>query len=38
MEFGVQFFPGIAPEEKSGSDYFDEALRLVDLCDVHGYE
>ncbi len=37
MEFGLQFFPDVAPEEKSGSDYFDEALRLVDLCDVYGY-
>ncbi len=37
MEFGLQFFPDVAPEEKSGRDYFDEALRLVDLCDTHGY-
>ena len=37
MEFGLQFFPDVAPEEKSGRDYFDEALRLVDLCDSHGY-
>ena len=37
MEFGLQFFPDVAPEQKSGRDYFDEALRLVDLCDVYGY-
>ncbi len=37
MEFGLQFFPDVAPEEKSGRDYFDEALRLVDLCDAYGY-
>ncbi|MEE2970664.1 MAG: LLM class flavin-dependent oxidoreductase [Pseudomonadota bacterium] len=37
MEFGLQFFPDVAPEEKSGRDYFSEALRLVDLCDDYGY-
>ena len=37
MEFGLQFFPDVAPGEKAGREYFDEALRLVDLCDSHGY-
>ena len=37
MEFGLQFFPDVAPKEKSGREYFNEALRLVDLCDSHGY-
>ncbi len=37
MEFGIQFFPDVAPEEKSGQQYFDECLRLVELCDDYGY-
>ena len=37
MEFGLQFFPDVAPEQKSGARYFDESLRLIDLCDDYGY-
>jgi alkanesulfonate monooxygenase SsuD/methylene tetrahydromethanopterin reductase-like flavin-dependent oxidoreductase (luciferase family) len=37
MEFGVQFFPCVAPEQKSAQAYFDESLRLVDLIDPCGY-
>jgi alkanesulfonate monooxygenase SsuD/methylene tetrahydromethanopterin reductase-like flavin-dependent oxidoreductase (luciferase family) len=37
MEFGMQFFPDVGPEEKPAAAYFDEALRLVDLVDEHGY-
>lgn len=37
MEFGMQFFPDVGPAQKSGAQYFDEALRLVDWCDVYGY-
>ncbi len=37
MEFGLQFFPCVGPNEKSGRDYFDESLRLVDLMDELGY-
>lgn len=37
MEFGLQFFPDIGPEEKPADDYFDECLRLVDLADPCGY-
>ena len=37
MEFGIQFFPDVSPEEKSGADYWAEALRLVGLCDQLGY-
>jgi alkanesulfonate monooxygenase SsuD/methylene tetrahydromethanopterin reductase-like flavin-dependent oxidoreductase (luciferase family) len=37
MEFGMQFFPDVGPAEKPGAAYFDEALRLVDLADEHGY-
>jgi alkanesulfonate monooxygenase SsuD/methylene tetrahydromethanopterin reductase-like flavin-dependent oxidoreductase (luciferase family) len=37
MEFGIQFFPDVAPEQKSAADYFAESLRLVELCDSYGY-
>jgi natural product biosynthesis luciferase-like monooxygenase protein len=37
MEFGLQFFPDVSPEQKSGQQYFDEALELVSLCDELGY-
>ncbi len=37
MEFGISFFPNVGPEDKSGMDYWDEALQLVDLCDPLGY-
>jgi alkanesulfonate monooxygenase SsuD/methylene tetrahydromethanopterin reductase-like flavin-dependent oxidoreductase (luciferase family) len=37
MEFGISFFPNVGPEEKSGADYWNEALGLVDLCDPLGF-
>jgi alkanesulfonate monooxygenase SsuD/methylene tetrahydromethanopterin reductase-like flavin-dependent oxidoreductase (luciferase family) len=37
MEFGMQFFPDVGPEQKSGQQYFDECLRLVELCDPQGW-
>jgi alkanesulfonate monooxygenase SsuD/methylene tetrahydromethanopterin reductase-like flavin-dependent oxidoreductase (luciferase family) len=37
MEFGIQFFPDVGPDEKSAADYWREALELVDLCDELGY-
>lgn len=37
MEFGIQFFPDITPDQKSAETYFDESLHLVELCDDYGY-
>jgi alkanesulfonate monooxygenase SsuD/methylene tetrahydromethanopterin reductase-like flavin-dependent oxidoreductase (luciferase family) len=37
IEFGVQFFPDVGPEEKSAAQYWAEALELVSLCDGLGY-
>ena len=37
MEFGIQFFPDVGPGEKSGRDYWRDALDLVGLCDELGY-
>jgi alkanesulfonate monooxygenase SsuD/methylene tetrahydromethanopterin reductase-like flavin-dependent oxidoreductase (luciferase family) len=37
MEFGMQFFPDVGEAQKSGAQYFDEALRLVELRDLYHY-
>lgn len=37
MEFGIQFFPDVMPAEKPADVYFDESLRLVELCDDYGF-
>jgi alkanesulfonate monooxygenase SsuD/methylene tetrahydromethanopterin reductase-like flavin-dependent oxidoreductase (luciferase family) len=37
MEFGLNFFPEVKPEEKSARDYWHEALHLTSLCDELGY-
>jgi alkanesulfonate monooxygenase SsuD/methylene tetrahydromethanopterin reductase-like flavin-dependent oxidoreductase (luciferase family) len=37
MEFGLNFFPCLAPEQKSAAQYFREAYHLIGLCDELGY-
>ncbi len=37
MDFGIQFFPDIGPAVKPAEAYFDECLKLVDLCDDLNY-
>src|SRR5207253_7031957 len=37
MQFGVQFFPDVRPEEKSGEAYFQEALDLAEEADKLGF-
>jgi len=37
MEFGFQFFPDIGPAQKPAQQYFDECLRLIELCDEGGW-
>jgi len=37
MEFGMQFFPCVSPEQKPGAQYFDECLRLAALGDGIGW-
>jgi alkanesulfonate monooxygenase SsuD/methylene tetrahydromethanopterin reductase-like flavin-dependent oxidoreductase (luciferase family) len=37
MEFGIQFFPTLGPERKSGKTYFQECLDFSELCDGLGY-
>ena len=37
MEFGVQFFPVVGPDEQSAQSYWTDALALTALCDELGY-
>lgn len=37
MDFGIQFFPNVKPEERPARQYFDECLRLCELVDAYGY-
>ena len=37
MDFGIHFFPDVGPAEKTGKDYWQEALDLVATCDELGY-
>ena len=38
MKFGIVFFPTVGPADKPARQYFDEALRLVDLAEELGFE
>ena len=37
MKFGVQFFPDVRPEQKSGADYFRDALALAEESEKLGF-
>jgi alkanesulfonate monooxygenase SsuD/methylene tetrahydromethanopterin reductase-like flavin-dependent oxidoreductase (luciferase family) len=37
MEFGIQFFPDVRPEDKSAADYFRDSLDLVEASEPLGY-
>src|SRR5665213_4064777 len=37
MQFGVQFFPDVRPEDKSAEAYFRDALDLAEAADLLGY-
>ncbi len=37
MEFGLQFFPDVGPETKSGAQYWNECLHLTGLADELGF-
>ncbi|MEU3524150.1 LLM class flavin-dependent oxidoreductase [Streptomyces sp. NPDC038707] len=37
MKFGIVFFPTVGPADKPATQYFDEALRLVDLAEELGF-
>lgn len=37
MQFGLNFFPCVGPEQKSGEQYFREAMQLCSLTDELGY-
>ncbi|MFJ9409529.1 LLM class flavin-dependent oxidoreductase [Streptomyces sp. NPDC101393] len=38
MKFGIVFFPTVGPADKPAQQYFDEALRLVDLAETLGFD
>ena len=37
LEFGIQFFPSIGPDQKSAAQYWSEALKLTQLAEQLGY-
>src|SRR6202007_3080640 len=37
MQFGLQFFPDVRPDQKSGSDYFRDALCLAEESEKLGF-
>ncbi len=37
MRFGINFFPTVAPSEKTGAAYYDECLELCELAEALGY-
>lgn len=37
MEFGLNFFPDVGPQEKSAQDYWHDALALTALVDDYGF-
>ena len=37
MQIGIQFFPDVGPGQKPARQYFDECLRLVELCDDYNF-
>jgi natural product biosynthesis luciferase-like monooxygenase protein len=38
MKFGISFFPDSKPEQKSGQQYFEEALNLTEQADGLGFD
>src|SRR2546430_10057875 len=37
MEFGMQFFPGVGPDQKPADQYWREALELTQLAERLGF-
>ena len=37
MQFGVQFFPAVAPNEKDGAQYFAESLAIAEEAEALGF-
>ncbi|MFE9707990.1 LLM class flavin-dependent oxidoreductase [Streptomyces sp. NPDC005930] len=38
MEFGINFFPTVGPDDKNAADYFEESLNLVALAEDLGFD
>lgn len=37
MQFGIQFFPAVGPDQRSAADYFRDCLELSEAADRLGY-
>lgn len=37
MEFGLNFFPDVGPDDMTGAKYWNDALHLTGLCDELGF-
>ena len=37
MEFGIQFFPAVGPDQKPADQYWREALELTQLAEQLGF-
>jgi alkanesulfonate monooxygenase SsuD/methylene tetrahydromethanopterin reductase-like flavin-dependent oxidoreductase (luciferase family) len=37
VEFGIQFFPAVGPDQRSAADYFHDCLELAGAADQLGY-
>jgi alkanesulfonate monooxygenase SsuD/methylene tetrahydromethanopterin reductase-like flavin-dependent oxidoreductase (luciferase family) len=37
MEFGIQFFPAVGPDQKPAEQYWREALELTQLAEQLGF-
>jgi alkanesulfonate monooxygenase SsuD/methylene tetrahydromethanopterin reductase-like flavin-dependent oxidoreductase (luciferase family) len=38
VQFGIQFFPDVGPEQKSAADYWGECLHLSEVADGLGFQ
>ncbi|MFC8571689.1 LLM class flavin-dependent oxidoreductase [Streptomyces sp. NPDC057245] len=38
MEFGINFFPTVGPDDKDAADYFEDSLNLVVLAEELGFD
>ncbi|GAA3217094.1 LLM class flavin-dependent oxidoreductase [Microbacterium terregens] len=38
MQFGINFFPTVGPDDKDAADYFEESLSLVELAEQLGFD
>jgi alkanesulfonate monooxygenase SsuD/methylene tetrahydromethanopterin reductase-like flavin-dependent oxidoreductase (luciferase family) len=37
LRFGMQFFPDVCEKAKPPKEYYSDAMRLIEYCDLYGY-